>query len=141
LNPGSALQGRSKDYIIIFLRKLLLNTIYKMHLNYARCDRQVGWSARLCAKHRKTAQNHSLRVLPFEFYPHTNICKTPLQQLDAFSSYRHVCFYFLIVSASREAGRSRPVGLEPLHKPKFDLPDKDILDPLGRFDSLVFLRF
>lgn len=81
------------------------------------------------------------RTFPFKFYPRTNTCKTPLQQLDAFSSYRHVCFYFSVVSASREAGRSRPVGLKSLHKPKLDPPDKDILDPLGSLTVFCFCAF
>lgn len=95
-------------------------------------------SAQSTAKQRNSTH---FRIFPFKFYPHTNICKTPLQQLDAFSSYRHVCFYFSIVSASREAGRSRPVGLESLHKPKLDPPDKDILDPLGSLTVLYFCAF
>jgi hypothetical protein len=94
--------------------------------------------ARSTAKQRKTTHFESS---PSSFTHIQIYVRHPSSNWMLFSSYRHVCFYFLIVSASREAGRSRPVGLEPLHKPKFDLPDKDILDPLGRFDSLVFLRF
>ncbi len=81
-------------------------------------------SAQSTAKQRKSTH---FRILPFKFYPHQVIAM--------------FVFTFQLFLPVVRAGRSRPVGLEPLHKPKLDPHDKDFLNPLGSLTVLNFGTF